>query len=58
MNAAMLQDPDSCQFGASFSAFGRWGQPEDIADIAAFLASPESRWITGQCLGASGGSRL
>ncbi|MGG3885658.1 SDR family oxidoreductase [Brevibacillus panacihumi] len=58
MNAAMLNDSDLFNFGAGFSAFGRWGQPEDIADIAAFLASPDSRWITGQFIDASGGSHL
>jgi 3-oxoacyl-[acyl-carrier protein] reductase len=58
MNAGMLQDPGSRQFGASFSIFERWGEPKDIADIAAFLASPESGWITGQVIDASGGSHL
>ncbi|WP_456288205.1 SDR family oxidoreductase [Paenibacillus sp. AK002] len=58
MQASMLQDPASFQFGASYSIFGRWGEPGDIADIAAFLASPDSRWITGQCIDASGGSHL
>ncbi|CAM3371989.1 Short-chain dehydrogenase/reductase SDR [Paenibacillus lactis] len=58
MNAAMLQDPASRQFGAEYSIFGRWGEPADIADVAAFLASSESRWITGQCIDASGGSHL
>lgn len=58
MNAGMLQDPGSRQYGADFSIFGRWGEPEDIADIAAFLASPDSRWITGQVIDASGGSHL
>lgn len=58
MNAAMLNDPDMYNFGAGFSSFGRWGQPEDIADIAAFLASPDSRWVTGQYIDASGGSHL
>ncbi|MDQ0114517.1 SDR family oxidoreductase [Paenibacillus harenae] len=58
MNAPMLQDPASHQFGADYSIFGRWGQPADIADIASFLASPDSRWITGQCIDASGGSHL
>jgi len=37
--------------------FGRIGQPRDIADIALFLASPESRWLTGETLIASGGLR-
>lgn len=58
MNAGMLQDPNMRQFGANFSVFGRWGQPEDIASIAAFLASPDGSWITGQCIDASGGSYL
>jgi 3-oxoacyl-[acyl-carrier protein] reductase len=36
---------------------GRFGQPQDIAPIAVFLASPESAWITGEVLVASGGFR-
>ena len=34
---------------------GRTGEPDDIADIAAFLASDASRWLTGEHLLASGG---
>ncbi|MBB6733860.1 SDR family oxidoreductase [Cohnella zeiphila] len=58
MNVGMLQDPSARKFGADYSIFGRWGEPADVADIAAFLASPDSRWITGQCIDASGGSHL
>jgi len=36
---------------------GRFGQPEDIAPIAVFLASPESGWLTGETILASGGLR-
>jgi len=36
---------------------GRFGQPEDIAPIAVFLASPESSWLTGEIIMASGGFR-
>lgn len=43
---------------ASWSAFGRIGQPSDVADIVAFVASDDARWITGQCIDASGGSGL
>tara|TARA_R100000365_G_C2747356_1_gene77184 strand:- start:3178 stop:3951 length:774 start_codon:yes stop_codon:yes gene_type:complete len=39
------------------SPFGRLGTPADIADIVAFLASEESRWITGQHILANGGSQ-
>jgi 3-oxoacyl-[acyl-carrier protein] reductase len=34
---------------------GRIGQPDDIAPVAVFLASDESRWITGDTLVVSGG---
>jgi 3-oxoacyl-[acyl-carrier protein] reductase len=36
---------------------GRFGQPEDIAPIAVFLASDASAWMTGERVKASGGLR-
>lgn len=42
----------------SMAALGRLGTPDDIAQIALFLASPASGWLTGQTLQASGGMRL
>jgi 3-oxoacyl-[acyl-carrier protein] reductase len=36
---------------------GRLGRPEDIADVVAFLASDDARWVTGQVIGVSGGLR-
>ena len=36
---------------------GRIGQPHDVAPVAVFLASPESAWLTGEILLASGGFR-
>lgn len=37
---------------------GRIGQPDDIATIATFLASDDSKWVNGQTIHASGGARL
>ncbi|HEU5351148.1 MAG TPA: glucose 1-dehydrogenase [Terracidiphilus sp.] len=37
---------------------GRIGQPQDIASIAAFLASDDAYWVNGQTISASGGARL
>jgi len=37
---------------------GRIGQPDDIASIAAFLASDDSAWVNGQAIEAAGGFRL
>lgn len=34
---------------------GRLGQPEDIADVIAFLASADGRWVTGQNIQINGG---
>ncbi|MBT2369080.1 SDR family oxidoreductase [Streptomyces sp. ISL-10] len=58
MNAPLRSTPEGAAFLESFSVFGRIGQPADIADVVGFLASPESRWVTGQYIDASGGSRL
>ncbi|WP_435100983.1 SDR family oxidoreductase [Arhodomonas sp. AD133] len=34
---------------------GRLGEPEEIANVVAFLASDEACWVTGQVVGANGG---
>lgn len=36
---------------------GRFGEPEDIAPVAVFLASEDSHWVTGESIRASGGVR-
>ncbi|AKC69426.1 short-chain dehydrogenase [Pandoraea oxalativorans] len=51
-------DPVASQAIAQTVALGRVGQPRDIADIVAFLASDAARWVTGQAIDASGGQRL
>lgn len=38
--------------------FGRMGTPDEIAEVALFLASPHARWITGQSLAVDGGQLL
>ncbi|MFE5262364.1 SDR family oxidoreductase [Streptomyces coelicoflavus] len=58
MNAGKRSSAEACAELASWSVLGRIGQPADIADIVAFLASDASRWVTGQCIDASGGSRI
>ena len=39
------------------SPLGRLGQPEDVADVIAFLVGPDGRWMTAQNLRAGGGIR-
>ena len=43
---------------SAMQALKRIGQADDIARVAGFLAGPDSGWVTGQVIDASGGSRL
>jgi 3-oxoacyl-[acyl-carrier protein] reductase len=43
------------EYGASLSPFKRVGAPEDVADVATFIASDAARWLTGQNVQAGGG---
>jgi len=38
--------------------FGRMGTPDEIAEVALFLASPHARWVTGQVITVDGGQLL
>lgn len=38
--------------------FGRLGRPEEIAQVAVFLASPLAGWVTGQTISVDGGQLL
>lgn len=38
-----------------WTALRRLGEPQDIADVVGFLASPEARWLTGLTIAANGG---
>ncbi|HEX2312802.1 MAG TPA: SDR family oxidoreductase [Thermomonospora sp.] len=52
---AWLSDPAAQQNVAAMVALGRHGQPADIADVVAFFASDDARWITGQTVEVNGG---
>lgn len=58
MNTEILKDPTVRETIESMTAFGRIGKVSDIANVAAFLASDEGDWVTGQYIEASGGFRL
>lgn len=55
MVAAFNQDEKARQQRISAHPMGRFGQPDDIAGLAVFLASDESSWITGAAFTADGG---
>jgi 3-oxoacyl-[acyl-carrier protein] reductase len=50
-----VNSEEGLQMAARETPLGRLGEPADIADVVAFLAGPDARWITGQNLMATGG---
>ncbi len=50
-----VQDSERGTFIQGRVPMGRWGEPEDIAGTAVFLASPASDYLTGQLIVVDGG---
>jgi 3-oxoacyl-[acyl-carrier protein] reductase len=57
VRAAGISSSDLRKQVESQTPLGRIGQPQDIAPAAVFLASDDSRWITGETLYITGGFR-
>src|SRR5690606_34962140 len=57
VSAAMWDDPDNPQAKALLQSYvvRRPGEPDDVAGLALYLASPMSSWITGQTYPVNGG---
>ena len=53
--AQLRSDAERYQFIVERTPMGRWGQPDEIAGIAIFLASRASDFITGQTIFIDGG---
>lgn len=55
LNARSLNDSEIKRNIAEHTAVGRWGEPQDIAGAAVFLASETASFVTGQVLVVDGG---
>jgi len=55
LTASRPVPPEIAEKVTRWTALRRPGEPADIADIVAFLASDEARWLTGVTLAATGG---
>lgn len=51
----LLSSDEKKEAGKKRHPLNRYGQPEDIAQMAGFLLSEKSSWITGQIFGVDGG---
>ena len=56
MNQALADDPDVGDKWNTENLVGRWGQPEDVAKAAVFLASSDADFITGATIQIDGGA--
>ena len=55
MNRALIDNAEFNSWVCKRTPAGRWGQPEEIAGLAVFLASPATDYMTGQLLVMDGG---
>lgn len=55
LTEVVFADPERSAQNLSRIPMGRFGVPEDIAQVAVFLASPQSAYVTGQMLPVDGG---
>ena len=51
----MIMPPEAVEQAVNRTPMGRLGQPEDVADVVAFLVGEDGRWMTGQLVRAGGG---
>jgi gluconate 5-dehydrogenase len=55
MNRALIDNVEFNAWVCKRTPAGRWGQPEEIAGLAVFLASAAANYITGQLITIDGG---
>jgi 3-oxoacyl-[acyl-carrier protein] reductase len=54
----VFENPEALEQMSALSVFKRVGEVADVADIVAFVASDDARWMTGSFVDATGGTLL
>lgn len=52
----LAENPDALQQAINFQRMRRMGQPQEVADVALWLCSDQSSFITGHCMAVDGGA--
>jgi len=55
MNPGDTEQNPMAETQIAMTALGRFGEPEEVGNLVAFLASPEARFISGQAINIDGG---
>ena len=58
MTKAMLAESKHRNMLKATTPLGRWGNPDEIGKLVAFLASDDAEFITGQAINIDGGITL
>jgi NAD(P)-dependent dehydrogenase (short-subunit alcohol dehydrogenase family) len=56
--SSFVRSNEGRDYTLGIQALQRIGHPDDVADVAAFLASDAARWVTGDTIQVGGGSKI